>query len=122
MADRARSDDALLEHLSELRSVCLEHGDRGSATIVAELLDLHANDRARFWDALASNTVWGGSGSIADQCLVSSDLPDAERARGRRRVLRALVGIADEMISEGRVNVRTSMWADAFRGRLRDGV
>lgn len=112
----------MLEPLREIHRLCLEHGDRGSAQIVGELLELHASDPERFWELLVSDTVWGGSGSLADQCLVSSVLSKEEHAAGRRRLWRALVSIADQMQSQGRVNVRTAMWSDAFRGWLRDGL
>jgi hypothetical protein len=112
----------MLQPLRDLHTLFLKHGDTASARIVSELLELHATDGDRFWDFLTSNSVWGGAGSLADQFLLESILPESDLASDRRLAWRALIEIAQEMESSKRVNERTSMWASAFQQWLRDGV
>jgi hypothetical protein len=65
-----------------------------------------AGDDEQLWDYLVSNELWGGSGSIADQA--GSD-PEA-----RRELERLMIGLGREQMKIAKVNVRTSMWVEAF--------
>ena len=56
---------------------------------------------------LRSNTLWGGSGSIADNCL-----NDDAKARGMLEYLLIRLGRLQEQ--SGLLNVRTMMWVQAF--------
>ena len=113
----------MLEQLRQIHALCLKHEDYDAAGRVGMLVELHATDRDRFWELLTSNSIWGGAGSLADQCLLSSRSgSEAEIKQDRRLVWRALADIAQEMESVGRVNERTAFWASAFRTWLRDGA
>ena len=113
----------MIEQLREIHSLCLKHEDYDSAGRVGKLVELFATDSARFWELLTSNSIWGGPGSFADQCLMSSRTgSEAELKRDRRIVWHALSEIATEMESAGRLNDRTVSWASAFRAWLREGL
>ncbi|MCA8964154.1 MAG: hypothetical protein H6838_19330 [Planctomycetes bacterium] len=58
---------------------------------------------------LASNELWGGAGSIADQAGV-----DGGR-EARRPIEGALVRLGEAQLRAGLVNQRTRMWVDTFK-------
>ena len=112
----------MLEQLRQIQELCLKHEDYGAAGLADRLIELHAQDPEAFWELLTSNSVWGGAGSLADQCLVNSRGSDSELQQDRRIVWQALAELAQEMQSAGRLNERTELWASAFRAWLRDGL
>jgi hypothetical protein len=113
----------MIEQLRQIHALCLKHEDHGAARLVARLIDLREESPDEFWDLLSANSVWGGAGSLADQCLVESGVHQESELKQDRRVLwRALAEIAREMVSAGRVNERTEFWASAFRKWLREGL
>ena len=57
---------------------------------------------------LTSNSLWGGSGSIAD--LIGVD--DKEK---QKRMESALIDLGEYQISEGILNPRTEMWTNTFK-------
>lgn len=67
-------------------------------------------------NALVSNELWGGAGSIADQGGMNLDRKD------RRQIEHALAALGEEQIRFGKVNVRTASWVAAFRQWERDGI
>jgi len=113
----------IVEKLREIQELCVKHQDYSSGATVERLLREYDDDQHRFWDSLTSDAVWGGAGSIADQCLSTSKTFSAEELQQDRRVVwRALAEIAREMKAAGRVNERTESWASAFRSWLRQGI
>ena len=64
--------EVTLQQLRQIHALCLKHEDYGAARLVDELIKLHAEDGERFWELLTSHFVWGGPGSLADQCLMHS--------------------------------------------------
>ena len=116
-------DSKIVNELREIQELCLKHGDHSAGATVGQLLREYEEDQQRFWDSLTSDAVWGGAGSIADQCLSSSKtFADQELQQDRRLVWRALAEVAREMKAAGRMNERTESWASAFRSWLRQGI
>ena len=66
---------------------------------------------------LASNDLWGGAGSIADQAGLKNNNADQ-----RQQIEQALVQLGTAQIQHGLVNVRTAMWVQAFQGRGNNGI
>jgi hypothetical protein len=110
--------------LRQIHDICLKHDDFGAAATIERALNEYDEDREHFWDVLSSDAFWGGAGSIADQCPTSSSksISDEEVHKDRRRVWRALMEIAREMGTLGRVNERTKSWASPFRSWLDHGL
>ena len=65
---------------------------------------------------LVSNSLWGGSGSVADQAGVSLG------REVRRRIESALIDLGEAQLQEGLVNPRTSTWVEVFKQWRRDGI
>lgn len=57
---------------------------------------------------LTSNSLWGGSGSIADQAGI-----DGGREK-RRKIESMLIDLGNFQINEGILNQRTKMWTEVF--------
>lgn len=93
------------EHLKSLARVLHENGERAHATVVENAV---AGPDAGVNAFLASNELWGGSGSIADGA------GGAGRSEGRRKIERVLIELGKEQIRSGNVNPRTEMWVTAF--------
>jgi hypothetical protein len=109
----------MLEQLRRMHALCLKHEDYSSAGLLDRLIESHARDPEHFWEVLTSNEVWGGAGSLADQCLCVARTPrPSELEADRRGVWRCLAEIAEEMQSAGHLNERTLFWASAFRSWL----
>ena len=60
-----------------------------------------------FEEFLVSNTLWGGSGSIADQAGLGRE--------NRRRLEATLIALGEQQIADGKVNARTSKWVEVFK-------
>jgi hypothetical protein len=71
---------------------------------------LDSNESTELFDFITSNTLWGGSGSIADSALI-----DESEARSSLQEILVRLGKLQQKI--GRVNVRTEMWTSAFSPR-----
>lgn len=93
------------EHLQSLARVLHENGESERAVMVEDAV---AGPDAEVDAFLASNELWGGSGSIAD-CAGGAD-----RSEGRRKIERVLLELGTEQIRSGKVNPRTEMWVTAF--------
>jgi hypothetical protein len=81
-------------------------GETHFVELVAIALSANRADRAAF---LASNELWGGAGSMADQAGCEND-----RAT-RRKIEAALIKLGEAQLREGITNVRTDSWVQAFR-------
>ena len=66
------------------------------------------SDEESIWQYLESNEIWGGSGSVADCCVI-------ENINLRSKLLDLLIKLGEYQQKEGRVNVRTESWMQAFR-------
>ncbi len=75
--------------------------------------------REQLDEFLVSNTLWGGMGSIADQCVYPDNqpLPPAQKSR----IHRAMVNLGEAQIQLGLVNQKTEMWTSAFKMQLPPG-
>jgi len=105
----------MVEQLQKIRDICAKYADHSSVRLLDRLLALHELDASAFWDLLTSNEVWGGAGSLADQCLVAPSVSTGTQfEHDRRMVWEALAGIADEMKAGGLLNERTLFWASTF--------
>ena len=96
---------ALRQELETLERVLAQHGESRAAQMIRAALDGSDQDFQAF---LASNELWGGAGSIADQAGLSCG------GDVRRQVEATLARLGQEQIREGVVNVRTKMWVEAF--------
>jgi len=100
--------------LESLRDTLLEAGDSHSAGLVTGALAGSDECLRKF---LASDELWGGAGSIADQAGSSPSRDDSKRA-----IEAALVSLGETQIAAGVVNPRTATWVDVFRSWQRDGI
>ena len=65
---------------------------------------------------LISNTLWGGSGSVADQVGIS------EGKEERRKVEDTLITLGEFQISEDHLNPRTKSWIEAYKNWKNNGI
>jgi hypothetical protein len=101
------------EHLEALARLLRENGDGTFADVVESAAIAPDSQLDAF---LASNDLWGGSGSIAD-CAGGT-----ERSEARRKIERALIQIGTEQMRSGNVNPRTEMWLKAFTAWEKAGI
>ena len=92
------------EELREIRDLLSSADEHSSAAVVSLALDATDAGLEKF---LVSNELWGGSGSIADQCLI--DQPDL-----RRQLESALIKLGRAQVRAGLTNPRTLMWTETF--------
>ena len=93
----------------------LEKHNQGSNHLAIAL----AGDDVALWDFLVSNELWGGAGSIADQGLIDRD---GEDLNARAKLERLMIRLGREQMRRGKVNVRTSMWVEAFEKWIAAGL
>ena len=102
---KIKMDDKIKKLLEQIQVVYRQSKHDSQSGIIADLLE---SGEDKLWSFLTSNSLWGGSGSIADQALI--DEPEL-----RRQLESLLIKLGEEQIHQGRVNVRTEMWMKAFR-------
>ena len=88
------------EYLESFAQLLHETGDSVHALMVEDAIN---GSGARVDAFLASNELWGGSGSIAD-CAGG-----AERSEVRQKIERVLIQLGTEQMLSGNVNPRTEM-------------
>jgi hypothetical protein len=93
------------EHLEALVRLLRENGEPKWAVIVEDAM---TGSQAGLDAFLASNELWGGSGSIADGA------GGGQCSEGRRRIARILIQLGKEQMRTGNLNPRTEMWVTAF--------
>lgn len=104
-------DGEAIKILSEIAAL-LEAG--GEDWAPAELRDALSGSGEKLRAFLASNELWGGAGSIADQGCISDP--------ARRNTLEGLlIRLGRLQIEAGHTNVRTTMWVTAFQ-RIRQNA
>jgi hypothetical protein len=91
---------AILAEVAEL----LEDGHEDS--IAATVRTALSGSGEKLEEFLMSNELWGGSGSIADQSLISGS--------HRRTLESLLIKLGKLQLGTGRTNHRTAMWVSAF--------
>jgi hypothetical protein len=101
------------EYLESLARLLRQNGDSARAILVE---DANSGPVAELDTFLASNELWGGTGSIAD-CGGGG-----ERSAGRREIECLLVKLGNEQMRSGKVNPRTRMWVTAFEKWEETGV
>jgi hypothetical protein len=99
--------------LSDIEGVLEESHDNEFAAMVGAALAATDDVLEKF---LMSNSLWGGSGSIADSAFAGNSSSygfDIQRAREQR--FKSLMGQLGRIQIEARkTNPRTSMWVEAF--------
>jgi hypothetical protein len=96
-----------------LAAVLRQNHELNHARVVENALSGSLDDLKGF---LASNDLWGGSGSLADQA-------GSEQSRIVKRLIEAaLIKLGEQQILEGVKNVRTQMWINTFRQWQIDGI
>jgi hypothetical protein len=106
--------DALRTRLAELASVLRECDEE---TMAAYVSDAAEGTEAAMNAFLASNELWGGPGSVADQAGMRPGRTDA-----RRRIEAALVRLGAEQTRAGVVNIRTGTWVATFDSWAKSGI
>lgn len=101
------------EELCNLLDALVASGDTAQADVVRQALSASPDELEAF---LASNELWGGAGSIADQAGF-----DHGRA-GRRPIEAVLIRLGEAQLDRGIANARTRMWIDAFRMWQDEGI
>lgn len=92
------------EVLSEIAGLLEEGGEHRTAASVRTVV---LGSEENIDEFLASNELWGGAGSIADQSLVSD--------KTRRKALEdSLIRLGKLQLATGKTNPRTAMWVTAF--------
>ena len=100
------------QKLEEIRQLL----DSGDETAYVELIEYAVgSDDESLEEFLVSNELWGGSGSIADNCL--HDNPAL-----RKRLMRSLIELGAAQMAEQKVNARTRMWATTFQQWIDDDI
>ena len=120
---------AILEKLREIYSISVKYHDYASAETLRKLIELHESGSDRFWDLLLSHEMWGGMGSVADQCPVfrppvgcsseQAERADQELKSDQRMVWRNLLAIAKEAQAAGRRDRKMESWMSVFRSWLK---
>ena len=90
--------------LSEIARLLEVGGEHSTAEMIRRALDANNQELEEF---LASNELWGGAGSIADQSLID------DKAR-RKRLEQLLIRLGRLQITIAKANIRTPMWVEAF--------
>jgi hypothetical protein len=90
------------EHLEALVRLLRENGENLWAVMVEDAM---TGSQAGLDAFLASNELWGGSGSIADGA------GGGQRSEGRRRIERILIQLGKEQMRTGNLNPRTEMFS-----------
>jgi hypothetical protein len=111
--DALRESETLKPELEALETVLAQHGENELAQMIRRALDGSDKDLRLF---LASNELWGGAGSIADQAGVGLG------RHVRRQVEEALVKLGARQMQEGVVNARTGMWVEVFLKWRSEGI
>lgn len=105
--------DVLRQHLQDLAKVLSSAGERRLASRVRAAGRGSEHELRAF---LASNELWGGPGSVADQAGVN--LP-RERVR---TIESALIALGEAQMEADILNPRTPMWVSVFREWRQRGI
>jgi hypothetical protein len=105
-----------IAELETMRRIALRHGFTDHARLVEDLLSRGASEPAGIWEALDTNDVWGGAGSLADISLsANSSLPEAEVRADELAWRNAFIALSEGMLANGIRNPRAESCASAFR-------
>ena len=107
--------DGVRQRLLELETALEEAGEGQFAKCVRETLYGSDGEVAAF---VVSNTLWGGSGSIADHAGFDCH---GFRTDARRRIERTLAALGEEQARAGVLSPRTMFYVVAFRQWESDG-
>lgn len=93
----------------------LENHPGNSATWIASVIDLYAEDETRFYQALNSKHMWGGAGSVANQALADNPGIDEQlwlrEIRGFRELM---IELGTHLQERGEAYPDISSWLLAF--------
>jgi hypothetical protein len=117
-------EDERLRVLSEIADL-LEAA--GESDFAAALRHVCSAPNQEFEEFLVSNELWGGSGSLADSAFAFRSGSDQDEKNRIRRKNRAefedlMIQLGRLQIAQGKTNIRTSRWVDAFEGWKNAGV
>ena len=104
------------ETLRQIAELLRENGHLELAVIVEDAIAGYDRTLDTF---LASNDLWGGSGSIADS---GGSTRTGERRNERRESKMLSLRLAKNRYAWGKVNPRTSMWVTAFSKWKASGI
>jgi hypothetical protein len=112
----------VLACLRNIHDVLQSHpGD--SAAWIASVIDLHAEDEARFYQALNSKRMWGGAGSVANQALADNPGIDEQlwlqEVRGFRELM---IELGTHLQAHGEAYPDISSWLLAFHNWNQSGI
>lgn len=108
---------AFEESLAEIKAILTRNWFRHHARVADRLLSLARSDDPSFEEAVNSDEVWGGAGSLAD-VLFSDNVWWRRKASLREddeEYIRALLKVADRMIDEGIASSRAREFARMVR-------
>jgi hypothetical protein len=101
----------------------LERYDAHSAARFCSRLRARYDSVAALVTEMDTNEYWGGAGSLADQGLCVSPLPDDPAfLRARREFWDHIAKVGEYLLSQGASNPRVRMWVDVFRKWCADGI
>jgi hypothetical protein len=100
--------------LKELSDMLLKCGDPQGP----EVAQAAAGSEEQLISFLASNELWGGSGSVADQ----AGLVGGVRSETRRKIEDILIMLGEEQLEAGIANVRTAKWLQVFIEWRKSGI
>jgi len=106
-------DNPLRRDVAELADFLAQAGEIRMANRARTALD---GDSSELESYLASNELWGGAGSVADQAC------GADRSPSRRRLESLLIRLGRGQVSRGIANPRTTTWIEAFERWTRGDI
>ena len=104
-----------LPALATLRRIAQRHGLAQPASCLAQLLSTARSEPDSIWQAINSNEVWGGAGSLADVSLsAGSTLPESEVRSDELLWRNSFIALHAGMLANGAVNPRAQSCVAAF--------
>jgi hypothetical protein len=100
------------ELVANIRKLLLENNEYHYDNKIHKALE---GAEEEFYKFLESNELWGGAGSVADQGCINNN-------ESRRLLCESLVKLGNIQEEEGRLNVRTKNWVNAFSQWLEKGI
>jgi hypothetical protein len=109
--------------MEEIRAILDSYGLATYVELFDEVLRYYvAGEEVQFREALLSNSVWGGAGSVCDVHLPSLHQEGGDGWQDQKSLDLAIVRLAEALDSRGLADERVRNWANAFRTWRDDGV
>jgi|SRR6266542_6306105 hypothetical protein len=108
--------------LEEIRALLDSYGLAPYVELFDEVLRHYAaGEDEQFREALLSNSVWGGAGSVCDMHLPSLQQEGRDGWQDQKSLDLAMVRVAEALDARGLADERVRNWANAFRQWRDDG-